>query len=321
MILVVTPAQPFSDSGNGVTARRWAGILRGLGHRVVVSQRYQRGQHLASALVALHAQKSADSIRAFRTDHPDAPIVLALTGTDLYPDLMTTGVDPAVLDLATRFVVLQPQALAQLDPARRDRARVIIQSVPAIPRQPYRLDRFEIAYMAHLRPVKDPLRLAAAVRLLPETSRITVSHAGAAYDDETAATATAESATNPRYEWLGPLPRSEALNLVARSRLLVLTSWHEGGANVISEALAAGTPVVSSAIPGSVGLLGADYPGYFQAGDAADLAAKLMVVETDQDSYRDLHNRCVALRSLVDPAREREAWSSLLAELELPVPV
>jgi putative glycosyltransferase (TIGR04348 family) len=321
-ILLVTPVAPVSNHGNGVTARRWAGILRGLGYRVIVAQRYQPAEHRASALVALHARKSAETIRAFHADHPAVPIVVAMTGTDLYPDPATAGVDPAVLALAARIIVLQPNGVTQLDPALRERARVVIQSVADIPRQPPRPDRFEVAFLAHLRGVKDPLRLAAAVRLLPASSRIQVTHVGIAHDKEMAAAATRESAANPRYSWLGPVPRDAALELVARSRLLALTSVHEGGANVVSEALAAGTPIIASAIAGSTGLLGEDYPGYFRRGDASDLAAKLAAAETDRDGfYRRLRDHCAALRSLVDPARERQAWSSLFAELALPAPI
>ena len=322
MIIIVTPVEPVSDSGNGVTARRWAEILGALGHHVTIAARYRGNEHPASALVALHARKSADSIRAFHADRPAAPIVVALTGTDVYPDLATTGVDPAVLATATRLVVLQPDAMARLDPALRDRTRVITQSMPAIPRQPPRPDCFEVAFLAHLRSVKDPLRPAAAVRLLPGTSRIVVTHVGQALDPAISAAAAEETRSNPRYNWLGPVPRTAALDLMARSRLLLLTSWHEGGANVVSEALAARTPILASAIPGSIGLLGADYPGYFRPGDAADLAAKLDAVENDRGGiHQRLLEHCDAVRPLVEPNREQQAWASMLTELELSVPV
>jgi glycosyltransferase involved in cell wall biosynthesis len=62
-------------------------------------------------------------------------------------------------------------------------------------------------------------------------------------------------AANPRYRWLGELPRWQALRVLARSHVLVLSSLTEGGANVISEALALGVPIVASRIAGSMGLL------------------------------------------------------------------
>lgn len=312
-ILLVSPAAADSDTGNGVTARRWAAFLGELGHQVELSRGYRGGCDL---LIALHARKSAEAVRAFRTWHPRAPLVLALTGTDLYPDLRTAGVDPDVLAMATRLVVLQRHGLNQLDEATVERARVIVQSVPPIPRQPPRDDCFEVAFLAHLRPVKDPLRLAEAVRELPDGSRIRVTHLGGALDDELAAAAAAEAAASPRYDWLGARPRAEALDLLARSRLLVLTSRQEGGANVISEALAARLPVICSDIPGSAGLLGDDYPGLFPVGDTKALTSALDRAERDEGGYyRQLADRCAALAWLVDPERERRAWAALLAEL------
>jgi putative glycosyltransferase (TIGR04348 family) len=316
VILVVTPTPPDSPNGNGVTAQRWADILRDLGHEVHVTQDYRAGDY--DLLVALHAVKSAATVRAFHADHPAASIVIALTGTDLYPDLSTNGVDPAVLAIASRLAVLQSQGKYQVAPELRDRVRVIYQSMAPIPPVPPDPDCFEVAFLAHLRPVKDPLLLAAAVRHLPSSSRIRVTHVGEGRDPALASQAAAASAASGHYSWLGPLPRPQALRVLARSRLLAVTSVHEGGANVVTEALAFGVPVISSEIPGSTGLLGTDYPGYFRVGDPVDLARVLGAAEEDTDGfYRLLRQRCAELRYLADPARERDAWASLLAELDI----
>jgi glycosyltransferase involved in cell wall biosynthesis len=96
---------------------------------------------------------------------------------------------------------------------------------------------------------------------------------------------------------------------------LVLTSQLEGGANVISEALALGVPVVSSRIAGSLGLLGADYAGYFPVGDTQALADLLLRAETDAGFYDTLSAQCAQRRPLFEPARERQSWQELLREL------
>src|SRR5256885_5414693 len=109
---IVTPAPSESRSGNRVTAIRWAKILRKLGHRVVISQSYN-GEAF-EMLVALHARRSSGSIKRFRRAHPSAPLIVALTGTDLYRDLSRSKEAQDSLDMATRIVVLQPQALVEL---------------------------------------------------------------------------------------------------------------------------------------------------------------------------------------------------------------
>ena len=107
-ILVVTPAPSGSRTGNRVTALRWARLLRRLGHRVRVAAEY-RGQR-CDLLVALHARKSSPSVARYRREHPRAPVVVALTGTDLYGGLLGTPAVRRALELATCLVVLQPRA-------------------------------------------------------------------------------------------------------------------------------------------------------------------------------------------------------------------
>lgn len=315
MILIVSPALDGSLLGNGVTTGRWRTIFERLGYSVTSARSYVAGDF--ELLVALHARKSADSVRRFRQAHAGAPIVLALTGTDLYPDLATAGVDPSILRLADRIVVLQETGLDQLDLDLRSRGRVVVQSMPAIATRRPPDGLVQVAFLAHLREVKDPLRPAEAAKLLPDASRIRIIHAGEELDPELGKRARVESERNLHYTWVGPLARDEALMLLARSDLFVLTSWHEGGANVVTEALASDVPIICSEIPGSVGLLGRDYPGYFPPGDTAALAELLVAAETDATFYDDLRDHCSARRPLVHPDRERAAWTELLEELSV----
>ncbi|HEV3258559.1 MAG TPA: selenoneine biosynthesis selenosugar synthase SenB [Gemmataceae bacterium] len=310
----MTPAPSGSRKGNRVTAQRWARILRGLGRRVDVLEEYH-GER-CDLLVALHALHSFPSMERYRSAWPEAPLVLALTGTDLYDSIHTRAEARQALELATRLVVLQPLGVAALPEALRAKARVIYQSVPTPRRRASpRTDLFEVCVLGHLRPVKDPFRTALAARLLPAASRLRVLHVGAALREEMAEQAAVEAAINPRYRWLGEVPRWQALRVLARCRLLVLSSELEGGANVVSEALAASVPVLSSRIAGSVGLLGEDYPGYFPVGDTEALARLLGQAEADADFYKTLQAWCARLRPLVEPARERRSWKELLREL------
>lgn len=314
-IEIVTPAAPVeAHHGNRTTAERWAGLLGELGHTVEITTDWSGNG--ADLLVALHARKSAKSVHRFAAAHPERPVVLALTGTDLYRDLDDDEEARSALWLADALVVLQELGVEQVPPVLRDRVHVIHQSVdPPEGGDPPRDDVFEVAVLAHLREVKDPFLTARAVRLLPSDSRIEVVHCGAALEPGTGEHAEAEDAANPRWRWLGPRPRTEALALLARARLLTVTSRLEGGANVVSEAMAAGTPVLATRVAGSVGLLGPDYPGYVEVGDAEGLAAALHRAETDPGFYDELCARTGEGRALIEPARERAGWERLLSGL------
>lgn len=76
--------------------------------------------------------------------------------------------------------------------------------------------------------------------------------------------------------------------------------------------------MLSTRIDGSIGVLGADYPGLYPVGDERALASLLLRLEREPAFEALLHERVGALRTLVEPSRERAAWRSLLAELSAP---
>jgi putative glycosyltransferase (TIGR04348 family) len=312
-IRLVTPAGPSDRNGNSVTALRWARILKRLGHRVFVEESY-RGER-CDLLIALHARKSAPSIRRFKKDYPQLPLLVVLTGTDLYRDIRTSAAARQSLKLATRLIVLQSMGLVELPRRLRRKTRVIYQSAPRVQGPARPRSEFKVCVVGHLRPVKDPLRAALAVRLLPTSSMLRVFHAGRALSKQMEHRARAETARNPRYRWLGELPHWKTRRFLAGCHLLCLTSVMEGSANVLSEAIASSVPVVASRIPGLIGTLGKNYPGYFPVGNTRALARLLRRAESDARFYRALKSHCARLRPLVDPKREREAWETLLKEL------
>lgn len=313
-VLIVCPAPSGSRIGNRVTAERWQKVLRELGHRATITDGLPRGTY--DVLLALHARRSAEAVRLSRALYPTRPIVVALTGTDLYRDIRVDEGARRSLRLADRLVVLHDAAPRALPPAMRAKTHVIRQSCRAPGRSPTKATRsFDVAFVAHLRPEKDPLRLALAARLLPPESRIRVIHAGTALTEETRLAAEEEQRTNPRYRWIGEVSGARARQLIARSRVLVLTSVMEGGANVLGEAIVLGTPPIASRIPASSAALGASYPALFRVGDTAALARLLARVEKDAAFLADLRRRTRSRRSLFAPSAERAAWRALLATL------
>jgi putative glycosyltransferase (TIGR04348 family) len=312
-IALITPTRPVAHSGNRNTANRWAALLRELGHRVDVQTEWNG--RAADVMIALHALRSHASIARFAACYADRPLIVMLTGTDLYGDIHDNAQARRSLELASRLIVLQPEGLSQLPPQLRRKARVIYQSARQIKRSAPVKSCFEVCISGHLREVKDPFRLAAALAYLPPQSAIRAVQLGGAIGDSTADEALEWMRREPRYRWLGEVTHGEALRRLARSRLMVITSRAEGGANVVTEALAAGVPVIASRIDGNVGLLGRRYAGYFPFGDERALARLLWRAQSSPAFYAQLKRQCAARRIFTRPAREKAALRKLLREV------
>jgi putative glycosyltransferase (TIGR04348 family) len=269
----------------------------------------------ADLMLALHARRSHASIKRFAELCPDLPLVVILTGTDLYRDIRTDPSAQESMQLATCLVVLQEMGLNELAPALREKTHVIYQSArPVQPAQPSKR-RFEVCVIGNLREEKDPFRCALAVALLPDSSQIRISHMGRALNDDMARQAQALMEKYPRYRWLGELPHSRVRNRLARCRLMVISSVMEGGANVVSEALAAGVPVIASDISGNIGMLGADYAGYYPCGNERALADLLHRAENSPEFYGLLKAQCARREHLVEPEQELAGLEQLIADV------
>lgn len=311
-IALVTPARPVSRSGNRNTALRWAALLRELGHTLRVQTVWNGAP--ADMLIALHARRSHDSIARFATAYPDRPLVVVLTGTDLYLDIQHDAAAKLSLELAKHLVVLQPEGLAELVPRLRSKTRVIFQSTQPVKASPPLKSCFEVCISGHLRDVKDPFRLAHALQYLPAASRIRAIQMGGAMSAAMKRDALNWMRRESRYRWLGELPHGAALRRLARARLMVISSRMEGGANVVTEALAAGVPVIASRVNGNIGMLGRDYEGYFPLGNERALARLLWRAESDPGFYAQLRTQCAARRPLTSLFREKQALRRLIRE-------
>ncbi len=330
-IAIAAPVRPAARSGNHVTAARWARHLEALGHLVSIipvgtdiddEHRLLNDNVVerADILFALHASRSASVVERWVAQDPARPLVVALTGTDLYVDMPDSVRAMTTVDRADRLIVLQAAALDRLANMRERwpaKSSVVHQSVdPAMRRDRCRPERqFRVIVLAHLRSIKDPLMAARAVRHLAEDSTIGVHHGGYALDDSWASQARGEQRRNGRYHWYGELDPSQSMELLATGHVLACTSKQEGGANVITEAIAMGIPVVGTKIDGNVGLLGVDYPGLVPVGDDQALATLLRRLETDPADLDELQRQTDALRGLADPATERAALAAVLHSL------
>ncbi len=266
-------------------------------------------------LIALHAVKSHASLIRFRAAFPNRPTSIALTGTDVFQDGSARSEFLDSLNRADRIIALQSHIGRFIPPEFRGKLRVIEQScrVP-VPLIPVATAGFPVCVMGHLRAVKDPLLAARAARRLPAESQIRILHLGAALTPEDRLAAEREQIENPRYEWLGELPRDEAIRTLAGCRVLAMTSLAEGGPSAISEAIACGVPILTTPTSGAVGILGEDYPGYFPFGQEQRLAELFERCEFDPGYFHLLKAACDSLAPICQPAREAAKWGEFLAE-------
>jgi putative glycosyltransferase (TIGR04348 family) len=307
-IALVTPAGPGTRNGNRHTALRWAAFLRAAGHRVTIEVEWSGGA--ADAMLALHARRSHASIKAFP---PEKPLILALTGTDVYRDIRTSAEARESLELAHRLIVLQPKAAEELARGLRKKVRVVVQSsATALRHRPVK-GKFRICVIGHLREEKDPLRIVLALPYVE--ADIEVIHLGAALDPKLE-----PKTLDPRYRWLGSVPHATALRWLASSHAMVISSRMEGGANVVCEALRLGVPVLASRISGNLGLLGSRYRGYFRVEDERALARLITRAASDAVFYGSLRAQVRKLRPLVSPQAEARALLSALSGLPAAMP-
>jgi putative glycosyltransferase (TIGR04348 family) len=310
-IVIVTPALADANNGNWQTARRWARMLRAA-YRVRLAAAWDGGAE--ALMLALHARRSAGSVARWRALRARAPLIVALTGTDLYHDIADDTAAQASLQHADRLVVLNELGVEALPAALRFKARVVLQSCAAR-QSAVKARRYLRALMVgHLRPEKSPGTFFDAARLLAHRPDILLDHIGAALDPALGAQASSLMAECPHYRWLGALAHTDTRQRIQAAHVLVHPSRIEGGAHVVIEAVRSGTPVLASRIDGNVGLLGARYDGYFPVGDAAALASLLQQLRDEPAMLAHLQQQCNERAPLFDPAHESAALHALVSE-------
>ena len=280
---------------------------------VEVTESWSEGN--ADLLIALHAYRSHQSIVAFKKQYPDRPLVLILTGTDIYRDIANHSEVIQSMKNADRLVVLQSSAIHSVPAHLRHKVRVIYQSVEMDIRESAAKEDFLVSVIGHLRDEKDPFCIVRCLPLLPSDSKITVKHLGQAMNSQMNGLATNFSTTIDRYQWLGEVSHADALRILSQSRLMVISSRMEGGAHVVSEAIALGIPVIASDIPGNRGLLGEDYPAYYPVADENALATLLYRAENTPAFYASLQKHINLRKELIQPAREKQSIQELVSGL------
>jgi putative glycosyltransferase (TIGR04348 family) len=326
---IVTPALADANNGNWQTARRWSRMLAATCQVHLLSHWPDAHAPELDGLLALHARRSADAIAAWSQRHPERPLIVALTGTDLYRDIATHPAARHSLALAHRLVVLQDQGPHELPAPLRAKCRVVFQSSTS--RQALEKTRrhLRIAVVGHLRPEKSPRTVFDIARLLQPQEGILIDHLGVALDPELGREAQATMAECPHYRWLGGVSHAQSRRMIQRAHLLLHPSQMEGGAHVIMEAVTSGTAVLASKVAGNIGMLGSDYAGYFPWGDAGQAVALMRQCRLEQTDPAPqtptlgsrLHAQCAHRAQWFAPSHEAHALRQLVHELFNPDPV
>lgn len=319
-ITLITPAARGSRAGNRATATRWARLLRELGCKVQILGPEDAPPSATAVatpdlVLALHAWRSHAAIQAWRQALPNCPLILVLTGTDVYrfqyshPEMVRES-----LESADALIGLHDCLKENLPERFHERLHIVHQSALPLPAKAASPSKhhFEVLVAGHLREEKDSLRAAYAMRDLPAGSRLKVVQLGGAHTEDWAQAAREEMAANVRYQWLGDLPQWRVRQWMSRARLMVISSRMEGGANVVSEACVAGLPVIASDIPGNRGLLGGDYDGYYPLADTEALQQQLLRAERDPDWLAKLKQQVQKRAPLFTPEKERTALKRVL---------
>ena len=312
--LVCPKAGPRSR-GNLVSAERMADLLS---HTFDVAVTAKLARHASDWCIAMHAVRSAKSIRRHVREHATGRLVVFLTGTDIYGPAKSERELHASMRAAWRILANQPLAIERIPPSLRWKFRFVPKST-SLPNRAVRFaarhkpeDSRTVVALSHLRNEKDPLLLADAMDRMPKASLLAAVHYGAAMNPSWKRVAASRSSA--RWTWAGGVSRTKAMIQLAGARALVLTSRTEGAPNVLLEAAALGRPILATRIPGIVGILGSNHPGLFPVGDTRALCRLLHRLETQPGFVRKLSSASRELGRRSSASLERDSLLQMLRE-------
>ena len=323
-IAIFSKATRETRSGNWITASRWRKLLRSAGYRVaIVHDESEIETCSADLLIGLHARRSAKALRIFKRVNPGGSTMVAMTGTDIYRDLSPSRKRQSAaatrsLDDCDRIILLQPLMAKRLRTAWRAKSSVVMMDASKVKAPAKRTVKSTLGacVVGHLRYEKDPLRAAMAVRKLPRDVSIEVTHAGGALSDSFQVRAERELSQNENWNWLRSVEYAKVQQLMRNSDVLVNSSRSEGAPNVLFEAIGWRLPIIASRIDGHVGVLGADYRGYFKVGDTDGLQKLLVRCARDEAFYRQLVTAVEKLARKYQPGNELKMLQKAIGDVK-----
>ena len=165
MIKIFSPTRDKVVTGNYVTAKRYAYHLQNLGHRVFAFNELEGIVNVEGVRCAfvLHAEKGSHVIKELAAKN--IPVVLVLTGTDLYRDIISTKKSKKErclrsIQLASAIIVLHENAVSDLLKVvsfPKERIFVVLQSVVGFQKRSSffkKKDQYKILLLSNIREEK-----------------------------------------------------------------------------------------------------------------------------------------------------------------------
>jgi len=313
-VLIHSPYPRQRSQGNAVTAERMRKLLQSGGLNAAIHERGDISM-TAKCLIALNARKSAGEIFDFRRRLPESSIVALLTGTDVnHSEMEQFGSDTLkALELSDRIVSLHEGFSHRLPDDLLIKTKVIYPSVQLAEDINHRpSEPWKVIIAGNFREEKNPdLMMQAVSKLTNSPLHLHAYGGGGDYQAKLERTAKKYA----QFHFHGVQEHDALLADMQSARVLLNTSTEEGGANAICEAVSLGLPVIASKIDGNVGMLGADYAGFFTSGDVDSLIDILVRVAEDINFYQTLKRQVTERAPFFSYQREMEEWTALVRQM------
>lgn len=313
-ILIATPYPLNTSNGNTITAKRIQTLLES--NKLYAKTIHTPTPPQAEILINLHATRTYPTAKYFKNKYPSSKLITLITGTDLNSDLPNHHPDiiPA-LELADQIILPSTQALKTL-PSEFHHKTIIIPAsiiIPKLPETPPLTSPY-IILPSHLREVKNPFLINRTLASHPNLN-IQVYTLGSALEPSFQQTAKNYQTLDHRFHYLGETPHPQTLTHIKNATLTLNTSHQEGGPNTIAESITLGTPVLASAIPGNIGMLGENYPGLFTPNSEIALAELIQKYLADSTFKNLLLTKTKNLAPKFNPTQEAQSWLTLVSNL------
>ncbi|MEY4056222.1 MAG: hypothetical protein RL519_1557, partial [Pseudomonadota bacterium] len=172
-------------------------------------------------------------------------------------------------------------------------------------------DKPVLATVGALIPRKGQQFVIEAIARLPEAILLI---AGKGEDEPALRTLAKQLGVAERVRFLGPVPHGELPILLNAADVFVLPSSSEGLANAWVEALACGTPIVATAIPGAQELITAPDWGRLVPRDSAAIAAAVTELLASPPSPERVQQAVTGMSWQTNAAALVEHWRRLVQD-------